>query len=667
MSTKLDLLITLVDNLDTRSTQLLNSIQETNYLVTDIISLNNDISTADKTIDFMDDLVSNNHTHLSEFESLYERSFLLESNMHLNDLVTSETTLDNLRQEYRFLMNRFTENDGYNSVNESATQVSEEETTASTHFQTPPRLHNSISVSNLKLKPIRCRSKKIPRKRASMRIMSTSMAQPAENSDMLLFIPDEDEMTTPVSNMGKRLSNRDLFNDPFPKKIALSNNEATITDTTQSPPSKLMDTFKDYAHDDSNTISTSPDLFGELHSKIKVRSNSLPETPKIEKFELNSFNILKSHTSTTNSSNIFQACNDDSELLRLNRLKHFISSGNVQRHIHMNGCDTSLSKPSQHHNNQSIFDKTPTFTPVDIENNNIDQFDIESISVCSDFSDYSPEEPSEELDNFESFLRKSRIDLAESFPNIITKAKSHDSIFTNEESISLATSAPAKTFKFHNPIDNMNLNSLKVATTTVEPIYYQGNDQIPHSSKDVNNIKGNTNTAKLLNDFMSKTDRKETPSNRTPNRIKKTLFNFNINSPSRSIKSESLQDSNPRRGSLDLMGKSLTDSFMSLVNTGSLEKLKKYEPPSIPSHYKSKPINTIEQSNNAKERPIVIRNDTLIKRLPPRRKDGAHSNLIIGPNKTKIVNHGDQSVFRKPLMTKVSRNSLNEALSQSIL
>ena len=175
MSTKLDLLITLVDNLDTRSTQLLNSIQETNYLVTDIISLNNDISTADKTIDFMDDLVSNNHTHLSEFESLYERSFLLESNMHLNDLVTSETTLDNLRQEYRFLMNRFTENDGYNSVNESATQVSEEETTVSTHFQTPPRLHNSISVSNLKLKPIRCRSKKIPRKRASMRIMSTSM------------------------------------------------------------------------------------------------------------------------------------------------------------------------------------------------------------------------------------------------------------------------------------------------------------------------------------------------------------------------------------------------------------------------------------------------------------------------------------------------------------
>lgn len=664
MSTKLDLLITLVDNLDARSTQLLNSIQETNYLVTDIMSLNNDITAADKTIDFMDDLVSSNYTHLNEFESLYERSFLLESNMHLNDVVTSETTLDNLRQEYRFLMNRFTRSDGYNSINESPAQVSEEETTLSTHFQTPPRLHNSISVSNLKLKPIRCRSRKIPRKKASMRITSTSTAKLIENSDILLLIPDEDEITTPVANMGKRLSNRDFFNAPFPKKIALSNNEATITDTTQSPPSKIMDTFKDYGNDDSNTISTSPDLFGELHSRIKVRSNSLPETPKIEKFELNSFNILKSH-SNTNSSNIFQACNDDSELLRLNRLKHFISSGNVQRHIHMNGCDTSLSKPSQNHKNKSIFDKTPTFTPVDIENNNIDQFDIESISVCSDFSDYSPEEPTEELDNFESFLRKSRIDLAESFPNIITKAKSHDSIFTNEESISSAESAPARLFKFHNPIDNMNLNSLKVATTTVEPIYYHGGDQITHSSKAINNINGNT--TKLLNDVMSKTDRKETPSNRTPNRIKKSLFNFKISSPSRSVKSELLQTSNPRRGSLDLMGKSLTDSFMSLVNTGSLEKLKKCEPPSIPSHYKSKSINSIEQSSSAKERPIVIRNDTLIKRLPPRRKDGAHSNLIIGPNKTKIVNHGDQSVFRKPLMTKVSRNSLNEALSQSML
>ena len=663
MSTKLDLLIALVDNLDTRSTQLLNSIQETNYLVTDIISLNKDISTADKTIDFMDDLVSSNHAHLNEIESLYERSFLLESNMHLNDVVTSETTLDNLRQEYRFLMNRFTRNDGYNSVNESPAQVSEEETTLSTHFQTPPRLHNSISVSNLKLKPIRCRSKRIPRKKASMRVMSTSTAKPAENSDML-FTP-EDEIITPVSNIGKRLSNREFFNAPFPKKIALSNNEATITDTTQSPPSKIMDTFKDYSNDDSNTISTSPDLFGELHSRIKVRSNSLPETPKIEKFELNSFNILKSHTSNANSSNIFQASNDDSELLRLNRLKHFISSGNVQRHAHINGCDTSLSKPAQHHKNQSIFDKTPTFSPIDIDDNNIDHFDIESISVCSEFSDYPPEEPTDELDNFESFLRKSRIDLAESFPNIITKAKSHDSIFTNEESISLPAPASVKpTFKFHNPIDSMNLNCLKVATTTVEPIYYHGSDQIPNYNKDVQNIKGNT--TKLLNDVISKNDRKETLSNTTPNRIKKSLFNFNINSPSGSM-SESLKDSNPRRGSFDLMGKSLTDSFMSLVNTGSLEKLKKYEPPSISSHHNSTPLNTPEQSHNAKERPIVIRNDTLIKRLPPRRKDGAHSNLIIGPNRTKIVNHGDQSVFRKPLMTKVSRNSLNEALSQSML
>lgn len=663
MTSKLDLLISLVDNLDARSTQLLNSIQETNYLVTDIMSLNNDISNADKTIDLMDDLVSNNYTYLSEFENLYERSFLLESNMHLNDVVTSETTLDNLRQEYRFLMNRFTRNDDHVSSDETPTLVSENET-VSTHFQTPPRLHNSISVSNLKLKPIRCRSKRIPTKKASLRAFSTSTVKPVEKSEMLLFIPDDNEITTPVSNMGKRLSNHELFNAPFPKKVALTNNEATITDITQSPPSKIMDTFKDYTNDDSNTISTSPDLFGELHSRIKIRSNSLPETPKLEKFELNSFNILKSHTSNTDSSNIFQDCNNDSELLRLNRLKHFISSGNVQRHAYMNRCETSLSKPSQEHSNQSNFEKTPAFTAVDMENNNIDQFDIESISVCSDFSDYPPEEPTEELDNFESFLRKSRIDLSQSFPNIVTKAKSHDSIFTNEEPVSLASSVPAKLFKFHNPIDNVNLNSLKVATTTVEPIYYHGGDQISHSSKDKNN-KGNM--TKLLNDVISKTDRREATINKTPNKIKKSLFNFNIPSPSKPLHTESLPDSKIRRGSLDLVSKSLTDSFMNFVNTGTLEKIKKTEPYSISSECNSKSINTFEQSNNAKERPIVIRNDTLIKRLPPRRKDGAHSNLIIGPNRTKIVNHGNQSVFKKPLMTKISRNSLNEALSQSIL
>lgn len=659
MSSKLDQLVDLVDTLHARSTNLVNSIQESNYLITDIVDLNNNISNADTTIDEMGDMVSNNYTYLNEFENLYEKSFLLESSMHLNDRVTSETTLDNLYQEYRFLMNRFMTRKEYGDDEDDILTAGAEESTVSTHFQTPPRLHNAISVSNLKLKPIRCRSKRIPRKKSSVRMLSTSTVKTLNASDKLPSIPDASEICSFNSNIGKRPSIHDLSSSPVPKKIALSHNDTTDTTITQT--SRLMDNQKAELNDDSNTISTSPDLFSELHSRIKIRSNSLPETPKIEKFELNNFNILKHHDKIESSNGFlpFESNTDSDELIRLNRLKHFISYGHNLNVAHSNEQDISPKSPHSKLDG-SIFNKTPCFTQIDLEN----QCDIDKVSVCSGFSSYSSEELNEELDNFEDYLRKSRVNLTESFPNLITKVRSHDSIFTTDDSISLPASVPEKHFKFHNPIDSMNLNSMKIATTTIDPIYYQGNEKSSYVSAEATKLKGNT--TKFLNDVISKTDQKETLNNRTPNKIRKTLFNY-LNSPSKSSHSSSPTKSSTRRGSLDMVSKSLSEGFMSLVNSTSMDKFKKHESPSKPSHNNVRIGGRKNMGIHAKEKPISIQNETLAKRLPPRRKDGAHSNLIIGPNKTKILNHGDQSVFRKPIMTKISRNSLNEALCQSIL
>lgn len=649
MSAKLDQLISFSENIDARSNHLIGSIHESNHLINDIMSLHNDITTADMTIESMSDLISGNYNYLNEFENLYEKSFLLESNIHLNDIVTSETTLDNLHQEYRFLMKRFTSNKHYLLSNNIPSILASSETTRLTHIQTPPKLHNAISVSNLKLKPIRCRSKKMDKKRSNYRFASTSTVKQMPNIDLLLAIPDESESDS-ISSINKRHLTNEFIKTPQAKNTRLASND--ITNSTQSPPSKLMDTHKNTLEGESNTIFTSPDLFGELHSKIKARSNSLPVTPHLDKFELNEFHISKFNTNK-NSTNIFQKSNradndteSETQKLRLNRLKHFISYR--FQNLQLDGESTSPTPPPQDQRiEKSIFDKTPTFTPIKTEDSDIDHFDIENISTYSDISNFSPEQPQEDFENFEKYLRKSRIDLMNSIPNIIKKSNSHDSVFSNTEHIPISTP-----FKFHNPIENIKLNSLKIATTAVEPIYHHGNETTPSYKQE---HKHKEDPSKLLNDVILKSDKVESSQSVAPNsnsKIKKTLFNLNLTSPYKSANSVM------RHGSLDHVSKSFSDSVLDLVNNNSIDKSKKPEPISIPR--------TFKRSLTAKASPIAISSDSHIKRMPPRR-DGAHSNLIIGPNKTKIISHGDLSVFSRPLMSKLSRNSLNEALNENII
>lgn len=65
--------------------------------------------------------------------------------------------------------------------------------------------------------------------------------------------------------------------------------------------------------------------------------------------------------------------------------------------------------------------------------------------------------------------------------------------------------------------------------------------------------------------------------------------------------------------------------------------------------------------------PIQIPNESRSRRLPVERLNGGHSQLTIGPNRTKIVRHGQNSLFKKPPVRKMSVALLHEALNESLL
>lgn len=615
-----------MDRLESKSNALLQTARDTSSLVHLASKLHNKIIHADETIGTLNHAISENYSCLHKLDQLHEKTFFLESSLPSNDTLTSETTWSNLNTEYKYIL---TQCKTLRANVSNKFEEEEEEEVGSLHDynnnnnnnnNTPKdfkSLKNSISVSDIRLKPIRCRSKKMYKKKSKYRISSIYNINPLAYSPV---------MEVPNSDIEKY--------SPFPPQLGTFDDSECLG----------------FKNNEELTVCTSPSRSMQFFTTPRNRSNSVPEThltyPSRDSVSgLNIFNVDSSMKST-NILNNFQE--QDSDTLRLNRLKHFIS------------CDRGLNSvtgPSQLPPSQlaplstvnspefscQAFNKTPTFTPVDGKN------DIDNISICSDLSYYSPEKYDTKLeeDDFEKYLRKSRIDLREVLPNLVKRSTSHESVLSNHITVQ-------EKHRFHNPIDNITLSSLmKVPAPTLQVsddyIYYRGTES---SQKDVTK---DHNTKDLLNQVMLLQQPQIPPTdtilniNSSPKKVSFSLFNFNSSSsaPNLSTPPTSI---------------SFSDSLMSFVHSTpeKKKKLKKPEPPQPESRH-------VEIS---KTKPITIENTSHMRRIPPARSertDGFHSKLTIGPNKTRILNHGELSYFRKPLVSKVSHNSLHEALSYSIM
>lgn len=230
--------------------------------------------------------------------------------------------------------------------------------------------------------------------------------------------------------------------------------------------------------------------------------------------------------------------------------------------------------------------------------------------------------PPLEFDNFNDFLRKSRLDLQASPPKL-KRSTSHDSIFHEAK------------VKFHNPAEKISLKS-DVVTPTFESISCQ------ESARE--------SSSKLLAEMIQKADLQ--PISKTPT---KQPFALGLGSPLQPTLSH-VTSSPPRRNSVS---KALASSFFSLMAPTPSVDFKRENVPTTPKST-NKPKKTVAA-------PVMITSEAQRKRLPlhPVSFNGAHSKLLIDKN-AAVICHGLSAAIRRPIMTRVSHNSLNEALSSSI-
>lgn len=247
-----------------------------------------------------------------------------------------------------------------------------------------------------------------------------------------------------------------------------------------------------------------------------------------------------------------------------------------------------------------------------------------------------------EFENFDSFLRKSRINLnQDSYPYVVRKSASEASINPETPPISKPS------FKFHNPIDNLKLSTL---SPTVEAIY-----SIPEV--DLDNPK--TKLESLLTKYIENSGK----SAETPFESPFSFFN-NLMSPSKPPQTTGRRNS--------LIGRSLTESFLMLMqNEAPIPRAPPVSNVGI-SHSTDNPKrrkrNKLEELKSVpKTQPITIENEIHSKRLPPLFKtNSGASSLILDSNKSFIVNHGQMSIFKHPIISPISHRSLQDALNSSI-
>lgn len=579
---KIDSLLAMVDTISARSDKLVNTLNESNSLISLIMESNTTISKYDTEIDTMSQLVSKNNTFLAEFQKLYEKSFFLESNFGLNDCYTNDTSFSNLYNEYDFLWNEFHgANTKLSFQRTGQVHVPDSPEVLEKRVSPERKVKNTISISNLNLKPLRCKDSKVQKQKSRYRLSEAYTLNP------LLALPIREVLETST--------------------------------TTQY--SNLME-----ALDQDNGTDTS--FFSE---------SSVPALP----------------ISVKNQNH-----EDD-----LSRTPPFLD---VEHKTNLDSFDPS-SLPL-------LFKSLYTLA---YETGEVD--DLGSL----DFEPQSPDSRFEDFDNFHHFLRRSRINLKETFPPPLERARSHDSVLSV---IKLEPSAPVSTSvvkrKFNNPAAMINALKKSLSTQpTVEAIYSRGIDA---------SSKFKEHSTKLLatqGDKTPRQDDKESTPKKPPSFDLFKLMNSPLGSPRGFKRLQTPDPKQPvsssisipncdiphRRKSVDIFGKSLASSFLNLVNTSSsLPKQTRFVLPDESSHgaTTTSPPEKIKKLKKDLKNPIALMNDIKSKRLPPLDrllKNGSSSCLTIGPNKTKIINHGESSAFKKPTLRRMSQSLLTDALNESLL
>ena len=237
-----------------------------------------------------------------------------------------------------------------------------------------------ISISNLKLKPMRCTSTTSPtisKKKSRYRLSSIYNINP--------IAYEESTMETSVATSSTSSGEHTITSDSH--EVDHSRMQNSVTYSYETLDSHIMNGTTDL-HGNMTPAKISPEdtetPLNEVKATTRGRSNSLPTTStKDNSVPDNDF--LKEFD-----------CEDD--ILRLNRLKHFISVSNLPEKHYYDHDDQDDTGSDYNHKDDVFFDEIYTQSPTpQARRNNINDGNYDVVSIVSDFSYYSPEKQEHQL------------------------------------------------------------------------------------------------------------------------------------------------------------------------------------------------------------------------------------------------------------------------------
>lgn len=542
----------MVDTVNAKTDTLVNSFSDSNNLISLIVDINSSIAGSDAEIDHISDLIQRNSAYLSEFQTLYEKSFLLESNLDLQGSFTNESSYSRIYDQYYSLWNQF---DLENYRQQPDSPVLDP-------VLLQGQLKNMLSISNLNLKPLKCKSTRVSKQKSRYRISEAYTLNPVQKKlrDVL-----ENSTYTNASNIMECDTSK-------------SSELASVSSYSDGGPDGWYDESTDYP-----TTALRANIEGKL-----------------------------------DLDNVFEAPFYDISLLPLS----FKS-----KHLSADVCDIDELNPEP---------------AIPIEEH--------------EFSDF---------ENFHHFLRKSRIDLREAFPEPKPKRSP-----TPQEHAGVPPCMPPA---FNNPALMIPSRTKQLSSQpTVEQVYSLSFD---------GSLKFSEHSKKLLGTELSCRNPLSSANATTP--VKKQnyglflLLNSPLGSPRmKSNKptcpqdrarpppaSESLLQGLPSKSfSSDKIGISLASSFLSLVGNGtvldhagiSIEGTKSCQQKSPPAKIK-------KMKRNQKD-PIAASNDIRSKRLPPVERGSRSSS-----SGSKDSGHGKDPESKKQFYVRRTTLLLKDAFNETIL
>ncbi|EMG49728.1 hypothetical protein SBY92_004403 [Candida maltosa Xu316] len=628
MTSRLDHIFSYVNEIERRTNKLTDVVSNSNELINSLSLINDSVTQFDNDIDEIRELIDSNNKSINEFKSLHEKAFYLESNILHNDNITNFQSFEHITEEYIHLLSNLRGNDKYScqdvqedtpirqseivepQLQHEPHQPHQSSPASSPHPQPqepvpepenevhhPPDLKKMISISNLKLKPMRCTSTEnqtLSKKKSRYRLSSIYNINPIAYDDSVVGTSTTYSTTSSDNNHNASISTREEYEDDHRMENSVSHSYETLESHLVGEEEQVSATTKNYH--ENIAIMTTPD---SDKSMTRGRSNSLPTT-----------------STKVTDTDILKEFDCDLDILRLNRLKHFISVSHLPGKqtydvSHMGDQQEDDENDEDDIFFNDIYNKSPT--PQSRRSINDPNYDV--VSIVSDFSYYSPDKQQHvdsskddlfDYDNFNDFLRKSRLDLnkdlKQAFPHLI-----HDE----------------PKYKFHNPIEKQLSNSsISTAMLNVQASAVMNNTKSIPITQNIPRLSQSASA--ILHSYVDKPPRPPPPPQTTTDSTH--AFSFN------------------------------ESSFFRFL-----------ESPKKPKVETPQKIKELKRTKLIKSNPISIPSEAQLKRRPQNNTYGSFvSKLTVGSTGNTTREGG--SVFKNsPVIRSYDRSALRDALSSSLL